>query len=134
MGSPYHVHSHITVSTVRSIRGFNRVVDLVRNTMGVPEGVQLTSLVGSPEYRVLTELHQTLFDCLRERSRKVVFLEARYYWTGWEKFQRAIIVDFSHDVRPDEGVTLGRYQQAWFEGEQARDPSEGEFVLGFVPW
>lgn len=62
----------------------------------------LSVLDYSPEYRVLNDLYSTFQLCLSKRCRKVVTLEARYDWSGYEKFGRTIVFDFtsSHEL-PD---------------------------------
>lgn len=60
----------------------------------------------SPEWVVLDNLRSAFHEAQSNRSRVVVFLEARYEWTGWEKFQRVVIFDFSGKkgalVKPEE--------------------------------
>lgn len=90
MGSPYHVHTQVNrIHVVTSSAGFERIRQIVIRNMG---GVVNEY---SPEWRVLNDLQSAYTEAMSSRSRSLVFLEARYEWQGWEKFQRVIVFDFS---------------------------------------
>lgn len=50
-------------------------------------------------YDCETQLFRDIMDkaseAIKNRSRTCLFLEPRYEWTGWEKFQTAIVLDFT---------------------------------------
>lgn len=105
MGSPYFVHT-ITqnVSVVRTERGFLRILDPVLGTMGIFDRSLTYSLesfragllyIDGPAYTALADLLQSYDDAVSASARTVAFLEARYEWHGWEKFQRVIVFDFT---------------------------------------
>lgn len=107
MGSPYFVHQQINrVHVVRSVVGLNRIVNVVKRSMGCD-----VVSAGSPEWVVLNDIYSAFRSALASSSRSVVFLESRYEWRGWEKFQRVIIFDFSgkpsihSDTIPNESLT-----------------------------
>lgn len=98
MGSPYYVHQQANrVHVVRTLVGFERIWKVIANTMNVSH-LNTEDLVGSPEGEVHENLCVAYADAVSSRSRVVVFLESRYEWNGWEKFQRVIIFDFSGKV------------------------------------
>jgi len=49
----------------------------------------------SPEWCVVRDIYSNYRKAWFNNQRVMVFLEARYEWTGWEKFQRVLIIDFS---------------------------------------
>lgn len=100
MGSPYQVHTHVNrTHVVKSSKGFLRIAKILIQSMGV------TSVsVYSPEYRALVDVIKAYNKSAKFNQRVCVFLEARYEWTGWEKFQRVIIFDFS-DVRAEQSLS-----------------------------
>lgn len=108
MGSPYFVHKQANrVHVVRSYRGFNKLLDTICHTFEDGRTLDIVSQdYCSPEWRVLHDLYSSFRDAWLTNSRQVVFLEARYEWSGWEKFQRIIVFDFSgscnRDPLPDE--------------------------------
>lgn len=106
MGSPYIVSTISTISTIRSLRGYCRVLDLIKRTMGYagspnvnPDG---TWDIVTPEDVVIMQLSQEMICSVLKRDRRIITLQARYDWQGWEKFQRGIILDFTHPIRDDE--------------------------------
>lgn len=104
MGSPYFVHAHVnSVHVVRTSRGFERILEIVRTSMGVPKSTAENEC--TPEYGVLRSLRESYTQASSEKLRVVVFLEARYDWRDWEKFQRVIILDFSGENRSTRKVS-----------------------------
>lgn len=116
MGSPYAVLRSDRVSVIRTLRGFKQA--LIRID-GIIDGrlasrielcsdfaalLELTEWFmdnsGSAEARLMFDLVYEAADALKARQRRVLFLEARYSWTGWEKFQSAIVLDFSGKTEP----------------------------------
>lgn len=94
MGSPYFVHQQANrIHVVRSDVGFNRILGVIVKSMGMPDINHVSDY--SPEYRVIQDITQSYTAARESNSRSVVFLESRYEWLGWEKFQRVIIFDFS---------------------------------------
>lgn len=95
MGSPYFVHAQSNdVHVVRTARGFERILKIVCQTMGYQRnGRSDFSDPMCPEEVVLRDLSMNFLLSQSERRRIVLFLEARYEWTGWKKFQRVIVFD-----------------------------------------
>ncbi len=94
MGSPYFVHKHTNaVHVVRTIRGFERILEVVATSMGIRNADSVSEY--SAEWITLRDLRDMFASAWETRSRQVVFLEARYEWHGWEKFQRVIVFDFT---------------------------------------
>lgn len=99
MGSPYSVHKQVNrIHVVKSVTGFARIRDLICRSMGHTYESIMEFECG-PEWVVLNDLLQAYDEALTSRSRVLVFLEARYEWTGWEKFQRVIVFDFTSKVK-----------------------------------
>lgn len=95
MGSPYFVHQQANrVHVVRSTTGFERIWKVIANSMNVSHLIT-EDLIDSPEGVVYGSLREAYSNAIFSKSRVVVFLESRYEWHGWEKFQRVIIFDFS---------------------------------------
>jgi hypothetical protein len=57
-----------------------------------------------PEWRVLRDIYSNYRIAWLNNQRSMVFLEARYEWTGWEKFQRVVIFDFSGVPHSSNGL------------------------------
>lgn len=106
MGSPYIFSTISTISTIRSLRGYRRVLDLVKKTMDYKGSLQVspdgTWNIETPEDVVIMQLSQEVIRSILKRDRRIVTLQAKYEWLGWEKFQRSIVIDFTHPVRGDE--------------------------------
>jgi len=102
MGSPYFVHKHVNrTHVVRSFDGFNKILEVIARSMGTTTSTVIEALCldnWSPEGVVFNDLLQAYNEACSSRSRVTLFLEARYEWTGWEKFQRVIVFDFSGKV------------------------------------
>jgi hypothetical protein len=104
MGSPYFVHQQVNrIHVVRSARGLERVLAIVAKSMGLSDW---RTLKEGPEQVVIHDLLRANDIALYSESRSCVFLEARYEWTGWEKFQRVIVFDYSSAVRAGETKNL----------------------------
>lgn len=113
MGSPYFVHKIVgNVNVVRTERGFVRLFNQVCTSAGYP-GVNVESL-GHLYYLfddesegldygslmpVLRSLVYTFQTAQADQSRVVLFLGAGYEWTGWEKFQRAVVFDLTKQTK-----------------------------------
>jgi hypothetical protein len=96
MGSPYFVHKQANrIHVIKTASGLARILNTVQNTMGVRSIDNLINLVDdcSPEWVVIRDILLAYRSSFHTNSRQVIFLEARYEWTGWEKFQRVIIID-----------------------------------------
>lgn len=108
MGSPYFVHKQANrIHVVRTVVGFQRILKTVMRSMGMHDDLStIKSRECSPEYRVLEDLYLAYQEAAKSCSRNVVFLESRYEWTGWEKFQRVIIFDFSGERKEIPFETL----------------------------
>lgn len=106
MGSPYIISTISTVSTIRSLRGYRRVLDMVKKSMGYPGSPKVapdgTWIVESPEDVVIMRLSQEVIKSVLKRDRRIITLQATYDWLGWEKFQRSVVIDFTHPARDDE--------------------------------
>jgi len=118
MGSPYAVMRSDRVSVVRTYRGFTKVIARLDNIIHgrfAPflasctdfESLRATAElfmdeVGSAEARLIYELTYEASNAAKLRTREVLFLEARYEWTGWERFQSAVVLDFSGKIEPTE--------------------------------
>lgn len=113
MGSPYFVHKAVNnVNVIKTEKGFFRLLDQVCGTMSLDRRFGKTSEVvefiednTGPETVVLDELFTEFLSAITSRKRSVLFLESRYEWHGWEKFQRAIVFDFTK--LPVEKINLG---------------------------
>lgn len=98
MGSPYFVHKQVNrIHVVKSQIGFERIRDLISSSMGYNSLTKVNEF--SPEWVVLNDLLQAYQEAEASRSRSLIFLEARYDWLGWEKFQRVIVFDFTSKGR-----------------------------------
>lgn len=103
MGSPYFVHQQAdAIHVVRSMEGFFRILNVVTTSMGLLDpdihsfedlDRVMSFLRNDPEWVVLNDLLSAYTTSRENRERRIVFLEARYEWRGWEKFQRVIIFD-----------------------------------------
>lgn len=101
MGSPYFVHRQANrVHVIKTAVGLSRVLDIVLKTMYPHRMTTAIDSVddGCPEWVVLRDILKAYRASFHTNSREVIFLEARYEWTGWEKFQRVIIIDNSRDT------------------------------------
>lgn len=100
MGSPYSVHRHVNrIHVVKTAAGLGRVLAIVQNSMGLKTvGNHINLLNEGPEWRVIRDMLVAYREAYFTHSRQVVFLEARYEWTGWEKFQRVVIFDNCRDT------------------------------------
>lgn len=115
MGSPYVVHQPVgNVNVVRTERGFIRLFNQVCTSAGYPgvvnvesashldylfgEQSNLYNLYGSL-MPVLRSLLDTFLKAQADQSRVVLFLGVKYEWTGWEKFQRAIVFDLTKQTK-----------------------------------
>lgn len=117
MGSPYHVHSYGTVHVVKTERGFLAIAKIVLSSAGIKCSItsfnSLTDLrcllneLAGGDYGLLHDLLLGFDTAVFQRSRLALFLEARYEWKGWEKFQRSIVFDFTrYDVLPSNAGVL----------------------------
>lgn len=111
MGSPYAVLSSDRVSVIRTFVGFVKTLRRINHIIDGPFDTALGQAtdfdmlyrhieayclaVGSAEARLMLNLTEEAAFAFNMRQRRVLFLEARYVWTGWEKFQSAIVLDFS---------------------------------------
>lgn len=97
MGSPYSVHRQVNrIHVVKSVAGLNKILFTVMNTMGVQStGEPMHDLVAQwcPEWVCLRDILLAYRESYHTNSRQTIFLEARYEWKGWKKFQRVIIFD-----------------------------------------
>lgn len=97
MGSPYSVHRQVNrIHVVKSVASLNKILFTVMRTMGVRSfDAPMHDLVAqwSPEWACLRDILLAYRESYTTNSRQTIFLEARYEWTGWEKFQRVIIFD-----------------------------------------
>lgn len=97
MGSPYSVHRQVNrIHVIKSVASLNKVLFTVMRTMGIrsfeaPMHDQVEQW--SPEWVCLRDILLAYRDSYQTNSRQTIFLEARYEWKGWEKFQRVIIFD-----------------------------------------
>lgn len=95
MGSPYLVHTQVNrIHVIRTQAGFTKVCRIVARTMGIHDSYDLLDLEG-PEAVVMNGLREAFTDAFLNNRRVVLFLEARYEWTNWEKFQRVIVLDLT---------------------------------------
>lgn len=95
MGSPYFVHKQVNrIHVVKSHIGFERILDVILRSMNTTLSTVKVEMQG-PEWVVFNDLLQAYAEALNSRSRVLVFLEARYEWRGWEKFQRVVVFDFT---------------------------------------
>lgn len=147
MGSPYHVHTfNNNISVVRSEKGFAKILNQVFGTMGkivsfsnildvLTHHRELQENGGGPEWAVLHKLLGDLHRAVKGSKRVVVFLEARYEWHGWEKFQRVIVLDFTKsDTRP---VSPSLVTFASISDDDLGEYSSADLVLAFIrsmPW
>lgn len=100
MGSPYFVHRQVNrIHVVKTAAGLERVLSLVQRSMGVKIIDTRINLVDRccPEWVVIRDVLLAYREAFMTHSRQVIFLEARYEWTGWEKFQRVLILDNCRD-------------------------------------
>lgn len=125
MGSPYFVHTQTSrVHVTKTSRGFFRILKTVLHSMGHGDFDEFMSKyenIHSPEWRSLRDIVDAGCRAASERKRAVLYLEARYEWTGWEKFQRVIVIDFSgavESVRYDY-LDLLALRAHFSEGEDA---------------
>lgn len=65
----------------------------------------------SPEWVIFNDLLLAYNEAVTGKSRTLVFLEARYEWTGWEKFQRVVIFDFAGKPDAAERFLLPSIEQ-----------------------
>lgn len=96
MGSPYFVHRQVNrIHVVKTVGGLARVLTLVQRSMGMKIIDTNINLVDRccPEWVVIRDVLLGYREAFLTNSRQTIFLEARYEWTGWEKFQRVLILD-----------------------------------------
>lgn len=95
MGSPYFVHKQVNrIHVAKTPEGFERILKVICHSMGF-DITAVTAETCWPEWVVLNDLYSAEREAANTSSRVVVFLEARYEWTGWKKFQRVVIIDYS---------------------------------------
>lgn len=96
MGSPYFVHKQINrIHVIKTLVGLGRVLPIVVRSMGKRSLANHINLVDerSPEWVVLRDVLNAYRESFHTNSRAVIFLEARYEWTNWDKFQRVLVLD-----------------------------------------
>lgn len=114
MGSPYFVHAHVhRVHVVKTTIGFERILLVVRRSMGLADSTKVDE--HSPEWVVLRDLLLSYQRALSSHSRVVVYLEARYEWRGWEKFQRVIVFDFSNKAAVPAQILQMKWEHLPFQ-------------------
>lgn len=95
MGSPYFAHKQVNrIHVVKTFSGFKKILSIIAASMGSTTSAVIADRY-SPEWVIFSDLLGAYNDAARSNSRTLLFLEARYEWTGWEKFQRVIVFDFS---------------------------------------
>jgi len=95
MGSPYFAHKQVNrIHVVRSFSGFKRILSTIARSMDKTTSAVIADRY-SPEWVIFSDLLSAYNGAARSNSRTLLFLEARYEWTGWEKFQRVVVFDFS---------------------------------------
>jgi len=89
------MHRHVNrIHVIKTPAGLERVLAVVQNTMGLKNVGNHINLVNEgPEWCIIRDILLAYQEAIETHSRQAIFLEARYEWTGWEKFQRVIILD-----------------------------------------
>lgn len=127
MGSPYFVHKQVNrIHVVRTSRGFERILEVIARSMGRDLSTVKVDRY-SPEWVVYDNLRSAFDEASGTKSRVAVFLEARYEWRGWEKFQRVVIFDFSGKEKDGKRVVEPNFSDTLSE-EAAKHLFPGEWL------
>lgn len=130
MGSPYFVHKQANrIHVIKTYVGLKRVLPIVLRSMGDVALLRADSLKAdqcSPEWVVIRDVLIAYRESFMTNSRAVIFLEARYEWLGWDKFQRVIVLDNCSDSF--EGIDDDLVAHYMLDDEKTRERAEGDSI------
>lgn len=86
----------------------------------------------SPEWVIYDQLCTAYQDAYGTKSRTLLFLEARYEWTGWEKFQRVVVFDFSGSGKKEK-ANVGKKDLLAYSPEACSDTLSDESAVALLP-